>query len=174
MDQCFPYKKFDERDSDRYSTVSSEKSKKGRAYVGFDADELRKTSLSDIKQLKISVTNYLKSNSQKYKNSEYLLLYKRIMEELKYRNALKIETTVEAEDDNKNIFLGKKKHFQESGYDQRITIPSFLNDKQIEIKKEIIKESDSSGDSDSSQAKNKKSLIEIINKKCIIKGKLKI
>ena len=188
MDSYFPFsKKIDDKDSDRYSTASSAKSKNVRAYVGFEIDELKQTSLADIKQLKATISSYLKSSSQKYKNSEYLQLYKRINEELKSRNVLVKNTNfvskveAEVEDEKTVTFLGKKKHFQESlspnFESQNVLIPSFLNDKEIMVKKAVINklkedsDKDSCGESDSNEYKNKKSLIEIINKKCIINGK---
>jgi len=167
-------KKFDEKDADRFSTVSSIKSKGTRAYVGFDSEELKQTSLSDLKQLKMTIYYYLKSGNQRFKNSEYVHLFKRIIDELKSRSSVTKEIVPEKEvEEEKTKFLGKKKNFKESVYE--VLIPSFLNDKQTEYKKEIKKSKkdfDSSAESDSSRHCKNKSLNEIINKKCIIKGKV--
>jgi hypothetical protein len=186
MDQ---YKSFNKQDfisdSDKSSTVSSIKSKNMKAYVGYEVEELKKTSFADLKQLKITVFKYLKSSSQKYKNSEYVLLYKRVINEINIRNGLEESSLAEKEEkeeEKDHKFLGRKKNFRESMFD--ILIPSFLNDKQIITNTEELKELKniqkqeqlSSGESDSSfshtKKNRKKSLIEIINKKCIIKGKL--
>ncbi len=184
MNQFIP-SKSDDKDSDKYSTASSTKSKNMKAYVGFEVEELKKTSTSDLKQLKITILTYLKSTSQKYKNSEYYGLFKRLIEELKSRCALSKEELIslnkkrekKTQEDNDKTFLGKKKNFKESIFD--INIPSFLNDKQIhkskEPKKEIkeikkYKKFLDTSDEESESFHIKRNIFEKINKNCIIKG----
>lgn len=163
MDEFIPTKKSSKTWDN--SSVCSNKAKNIKAYVGFEKDELKDSTTSELLQLKNTVFAYLKSNSQKFKNSEYISLYKRIIEELKNRKLQKEEeiksnTKVHEEkrghisnrsdqiisssclnfdsvESAKNSFLGRKKNYSEGTFD--FNIPSFFNDFEGS-KKEIQKE----------------------------------
>ncbi len=182
MDQLIYSRKEDDADSNQFSIIGSAKAKSIKAYVGFESDELKNTTTSDLKQLKITILMYLNSTTQKYKNSEYDGLYKRLIKELRSRNV-----EVEKPKDGHTL-LGKKKGFKESIFD--INIPSFFNDlhskkqgkhsknekiNNIPCKKELkqkLIEEESQGESDTNESdKSNKSFSDVIKKKCIIKGK---
>jgi len=142
MDFFFPYKIFEEKDSDKQSTSEEGaplKNKVINTCVGFETEELKKHSKIELNQLKLTVLKYFNS-SQKFKNNEFLNLLKRINDELKLRHALIPDKDLynlnfDYDDKKKTKFLGKKKRFEESIFE--IDIPSFFNDININDKQKI-------------------------------------
>lgn len=133
MDFFFPFKIFEEKDSDKQSTSEEGaplKNKVINSCLGYETEELKKHSLIELNQLKLTILKYFNSR-QKFKNNEFLSLLKRINDELKLRHALIPDKDLynlnfDHDDKKKTKFLGKKKRFEESIFE--IDIPSFFND----------------------------------------------
>lgn len=125
-------------------------------FIGFDLEEIKKTSSSDLLMIRKPIYAYLKSTKLKKRNANFIDVFKRINNELRERNIIpskkpqqnillnvskitnstKSGTSSERESitnetlTNEKIkndnFLGKK-------YSIDISIPSFLNDKKQDL-----------------------------------------
>jgi hypothetical protein len=105
--------------------------------VGFEQDEIRKTSIEDLINLKYSIGGYLKSKKLKKRNMKYMLVYQRITQELKRRNdtgeysSMMNSTTNTLSLDDKRMLTRKTSRSMEL---TEVEIPSFLNDKKEQTK----------------------------------------
>ncbi len=181
MDSQSLRQKSTERNNGKASSnSSSNKSKNMNSYIGFERQELKTYELKELLELKHIVGNYIKKTTQKIKNYEYFILYKRILIELKLRNASsedskkEVDTQcgnfgdeinqekekVQAEKEKKNDFLKRKRHSSSSIFD--FEIPNFLNDKEIQS---IKRENELKLKSESDDAKSTSSICSGYNAK---------
>jgi hypothetical protein len=127
--------------------------------VGFNKEEIQKTSTEDLLALKKTVVAYLKSKKLKKRNGNFMDVYQRINDELKERKKIVIEekesinsgfikaeisqgsddrheTTPSAtsEEETKPLTFINRKHSMP--FD--VEIPSFFNDKNFNDKKQKL------------------------------------
>jgi len=149
---------------------SYSKHKNVNSNIGFDSEELKNSKTKDLLHLKNLVASYIKNTSQKMKNCEYLVLYKRILEEIKTRAKTEDIFVEKTSSEIKNELLGRKRSFENPVVQPQVffEIPNFLNDKEIvNIKKvnENKHEDDIQSLKSSSSCSSSNSKIHIRNEK---------
>lgn len=124
--------------------------------IGFDKDEIKKTSTEDLLTLRKSILVYLKSTKLKKRNANFMDAYQRINDELKERKEtalrkencfygyVKVEleqkTNSSTHDSCSNEDNTKKSLLKRKTSGIEIEIPSFLNDKKQKVEVVFKKE----------------------------------
>ena len=152
--------------------------------IGYNTEEIKSSLNKDLIHLKQLVLSYLTNTSQKLKNCEYKILYKRIIDELKLRSVQKdlSKETNETKETNESAetdkLLGKKRESSACYSRSNFEIPNFLNDKEIILikveneKKQASSEDNKSlnSDSDSNNGKYESKANRKSNESKYLKG----